>query len=168
MNDTEQLFNRKNWYVLNVKSKNEFKVEYYINQLNSKTIRAFVPSRTEIRQLSGIKKEVRVPLLPSIVLVESNEINRKLAFQVPGTNKYLFFQGKPTLIKNHVINQLVAISCDLNVEYHELETLEKGYTSDLKLYGFEGKGGTVEKKSKTYCWITIEDLGYKLKITYNK
>ena len=57
-----------NWYVLHTKLRCEKKAQ---EQLLSMGIKAYCPTRNEIRLWSDRKKRIEVPVLPSMVLVLS-------------------------------------------------------------------------------------------------
>ena len=153
------------WYVLFVKNKQEFKVETYINALANPYLTAFTPSKIEIKQWSDRKKKVKVPLLPSIVLINSNDAHRDKAFFISGTQKYLFQEGKAAIVKEHEINQLKAITEHKQIASIEVEKLKIGQTINLKEFGFKEASGIIEKISNNMCWIVLETLGYRLKVS---
>ena len=157
--------NPLHWYVLFVKNKQEFKVETYINALANPHITAFAPSRIEIKQWSDRKKKVKVPLLPSIVLINSDDVHRDKAFFIPYTQKYLFQEGKPAVVKEHEITQLKAITKNKQIVSHEVEKLQVGQPINLKEFGFKEASGIIEKISTNMCWIVFETLGYRLKVS---
>ena len=59
--------NNNHWFVLVTKPRNEQKVESRLNDIG---IQAYCPVRTELRQWSDRKKKIKVPLLPSMLLVK--------------------------------------------------------------------------------------------------
>lgn len=77
-----------NWYVLYVKARQELKIETQLNNSNL-DIEVFCPTRTEVKQWSDRKKITQVPLLPSMLLIKTEELNRDSVFLIPGTLKYL-------------------------------------------------------------------------------
>lgn len=93
----------KNWYVLYVKPRNEFKVSERLAALGFIT---YVPFRTEVRQWSDRKKKIKVALLPSIVLIKLalHQIND--VFTVPNTVRFLFEQGKRAVVQDHEVKAM--------------------------------------------------------------
>lgn len=75
----------KNWFVLYTKPRNELKV---VERLRSNGVEAYTPTRTEVRQWSDRTKKVKVPLLPSMVLVSLQDKQVDQVFQVPGVVRY--------------------------------------------------------------------------------
>jgi len=90
----------KNWFVLYTKPRNELKV---VERLRSNGVEAYTPTRTEVRQWSDRTKKVKVPLLPSMVLVSLQEKQVDLVFEVPAVVRYLFEHGKRAKVSNQEV-----------------------------------------------------------------
>ncbi|WP_308990383.1 UpxY family transcription antiterminator [Mariniflexile litorale] len=156
-----------NWYVLYVKSKQEFKVQDYLNKLDLE-LEAFCPYRIELKQWSDRKKKIAVPLISSIVLIKTKEINRDKVFSVPGTIRYLFWLGKPAIVKEFEVEQLLSISHNENIISHEVEEIKLGKHIDLTRFGFSNRTGVIQRVSNNVFWVVLESLGYTLKLTLKK
>ena len=87
----------KNWFVIYTKPRQELKVLEHLTDLG---IKAYTPTKIEVRKWSDRKKKVTVCLLPSMVLVclEENEVSK--VFEVPGVRRYLFVHGVRARVKN--------------------------------------------------------------------
>ena len=87
----------KNWFVLYTIPRRELKV---LDGLSFLGIKAYTPTKIEVRRWSDRKKRVKVCLLPSMVLVclKENEVDK--VFKVPGVKKYLFMHGKRARVSN--------------------------------------------------------------------
>ncbi|WP_111308299.1 transcription termination/antitermination NusG family protein [Confluentibacter sediminis] len=153
-----------NWHVLYVRAKQEFKIEDHINNSDF-DIEAFCPSRIETRIWSDRKKKVSVPILPSIILIKTQESLRDKVFSIPGTIRYLFWLGKPAIVKETEIEQLRFVSQHKDIVSHEVEVLKPGKTINLKPFGFSDANGIIEKVSNNVCWIILETLGFTIKVT---
>lgn len=154
----------KRWYVLYVKSKRETIIQDHINALDLDII-AYSPTHVVIKQWKDRRKKVNTPLLPKIVLVKSEERLRDKVFQINGTVRYLFEQRKPAIVREIEIEQLRAITDNSRVIDHEITSIVKGTEMDLTPYGFKGLLGRVDKISNSVCWVTLQTLGYTLKLT---
>ena len=154
----------KLWYVLYVKSKRETIIQDQINALDLDII-AYSPTHVVIKQWKDRRKKVNTPLLPKIVLVKSEERLRDKVFQINGTVRYLFEQRKPAIVREIEIEQLRAITDNSRVIDHEITSIIKGTEMDLTPYGFKGLLGRVDKISNSVCWVTLQTLGYTLKLT---
>ena len=91
------------WYVLYTKPNFEIKVA---DGINAHGINAYCPTFTQIKQYSDRKKKVQKPLLPSYVLVQLSEQDRPKVFNIPGVVRYLFWLGKPAVVREKEIELL--------------------------------------------------------------
>ena len=92
-----------NWYVLYTKPKWEKKVA---EQLNEKGIECYCPLIIKVKQWSDRKKKVEVPLFNSYVFVQIEDANRNSVFVSNGVVRYLFWLGKPAIVRDEEIDIL--------------------------------------------------------------
>ena len=141
----------KNWFVLYTKPRNELKV---VERLRSNGVEAYTPTRTEVRQWSDRTKKVKVPLLPSMVLVSLQEKQVDLVFEVPGVVRYLFEHGKRAKVSNQ---EVVAMQHYLENTYQrtskELEVGDK-----VKVPLLEQQATLLSIKGKK-CLAQLQKLG---------
>ena len=150
----------KMWFVLVTKPKAEKKAA---SQLSLMGIEAFCPVRKEVRQWSDRKKKIEVPLLPSMVLVNLDDVNRSKVFAVAGVKRYLFWLGKPAIVRPDEIKALKMIQ-NQNHKSLDIEHLSVGSNINLKKFGFEQEKGTVKYISANQCWVVLHSLGYVIKL----
>ncbi|HLW30376.1 MAG TPA: transcription termination/antitermination NusG family protein [Brumimicrobium sp.] len=148
------------WYVLITKPKNEKKVESRLVDLG---ISVCCPTRIEHRQWSDRLKKVEVPLLPSMVLVNLQEKERSLVFQVPGALRYLFWMGKPAEVSQQEVDELQEIKKN-QANILEVNKIEEGDEVELDNLGSEIKKGVVKRISGNQCWVVLKNLGYVVKL----
>ena len=91
------------WFVIYTKPNSELTVSEGINSIG---IQAYCPTFTQIKQYSDRKKKVQKPLLPSYVLVKLSEQDRPKVFAIPGVVRYLFWLGKPAVVREEEIELL--------------------------------------------------------------
>jgi transcription antitermination factor NusG len=91
------------WYVIYTQPRNEKKVAERLQNLG---ITVYCPLITIIKQWSDRKKKVQVPLLNSYVFVHLNDKDREAVFQVSGVVRYLFWLGKPAIVRDEEIQAL--------------------------------------------------------------
>ena len=91
------------WFVIYTKSRNEKKVADELLKLG---IEAYSPMVTKIRVWSDRKKKVSVPLINSYVFVQLAESDRNSIFLSSGVVRYLFWLGKPAIVKNFEIESI--------------------------------------------------------------
>ncbi|MEL0653260.1 MULTISPECIES: UpxY family transcription antiterminator [unclassified Algibacter] len=150
------------WNVIYVKPRTEKKVEAALLKMG---IKAYCPVVTEIHQWSDRKKKVEVPLLKSYVFVQLNDNERDLVFQVANVVRYLFWLGKPAIVRDNEItimqNWLVAQNTTFTVE-----SIQPGDRIAIKTGPFKGEKGLVKEISKNRIQLLLLDL--EMKITLNR
>jgi transcription antitermination factor NusG len=148
------------WFVLKTKLNSEKKVA---SQLKDMQMEAYCPFKTEIRQWSDRKKKVKVPLLPSMILVNCTEAERNKVFSIPNTKGYLFWLGKPAVVTETEVEALRSFQ---NEEYKrcDLVSIEPGKTIDLSSIGLKHQKGVVKYVSGDQCWVVLDNLGYVVKL----
>jgi len=141
----------KNWFVLYTKPRNELKV---VERLRSNGVEAYTPTRTEVRQWSDRTKKVKVPLLPSMVLVSLQEKQVDLVFEVPAVVRYLFEHGKRAKVSNQ---EVLAMQHYLENTYQRTsKELEVGDTVKVPL--LEQQATLLSIKGKK-CLAQLQKLG---------
>lgn len=147
-----------NWYALYTKPRNEKKVE---EQLHKMGLEVFCPKVTVVKQWSDRKKKVSQPLIPSYVFIKIKEQERDLVFSVSGVVRYLFFLGKPAIIKESEIN---AMKETLNHDFKEVGVmdLEKGQKFTIEEGTFKGQEATFLEQKGNKIILRLESLGIKL------
>ena len=83
------------WYALYTRPRVEKRVA---SILEEKEIRAFLPTRSVMRQWSDRKKVVEEPLFPSYVFVFADLAERYCSLQSTGVVRMVQFNGKPARI----------------------------------------------------------------------
>ena len=147
-----------NWYALYTKPRNEKKVE---EQLHKMGLEVFCPKVSVVKQWSDRKKRVSQPLIPSYVFLKIKEQERDLVFSVSGVVRYLFFLGKPAIIKESEIN---AMKETLNHDFKEVGVmdLEKGQKFTIEEGTFKGQEATFLEQKGNKIILRLESLGIKL------
>lgn len=148
-----------NWYALLTKPRNELKVCDY---LKNQGITAYAPSYIEVRQWSDRKKKLRVPYFPSYVFVRLCDAERSRAFCHPGVLKYVYWQGKPAIIRDQ---ELEMIQTYLEGrEKHEIlvEQLQIGDPVVLLRGGFKNRVAYVEQLGGAKVTLIFPALGFKI------
>ena len=114
------------WYALYTRPRVEKRVA---SILEEKEIRAFLPTRSVIRQWSDRKKVVEEPLFPSYVFVFADLAERYCSLQSKGVVRMVQFNGRPAQIPEDQIETIYRI-------------LDQGY--DPKPYQYLREGDEVE------------------------
>ena len=150
------------WYVIYTKPRNEKKVAERLQQIG---ISVYCPLITVVKQWSDRKKKVQVPLLNSYVFVNINDKDRELVFQVSGVVRYLFWLGKPAVVREEEILALQDSLKDTMSSY-EVKDIKVGDFVSIPSGPFHGKEGVVRQINKNSLQLVLKELG--VLITLNK
>jgi transcriptional antiterminator RfaH len=144
-----------NWYAIYTKPRNEKKVT---ETLNSMGIEAYCPMVTSIKQWSDRKKKVTAPVLPSYVFVKIEEQKRNEVFQVAGIVRYVYWLGKPAIIRPIEIE---ALQHSLAQDFKSIITtdFQKGDTMKIPSGPFKGYEGVIKQISPTKMQLILDSLG---------
>ncbi|KFF18288.1 UpxY family transcription antiterminator [Flavobacterium hydatis] len=152
-----------NWYVVYTKPKWEKKVA---DQLNKIGITSYCPLITQIRQWSDRKKKVEVPLFNSYVFVQLGDLDRNLVFQTPGVIRYLFWLGKPAIVRDEEINVIKNSLNSPTISEVSVAPFKIGDKIKLDSGAFSNQDAIVQEISNTHYILVLESLGCVLKIKY--
>ena len=150
-----------NWYVVYTKPKWEKKVAERLNEIGVVT---FCPLITKISQWSDRKKKVSVPLFNSYIFVQIDEKKRNQVFEVVGAVRYLFWLGKPAVVKDSEIETIknwlsVPDTYDVSVDQWK-----KGDKIVLESGPFLSQSAVIQEVKKNHYILILESLGCILKV----
>ena len=150
-----------NWYVVYTKPKWEKKVA---EQLQKRGIDCYCPFVTQMRQWSDRKKKVEVPLFNSYVFVQLAEGDRNAVFECVGVVRYLFWLGKPAIVRNdeiEVIKKWLNTSDTIDVA---VSSYQVGDSIQLESGPFSAQTATIQEMTNTHYVLVLESLGCVLKM----
>ena len=150
-----------NWYVIYTKPKWEKKVA---EQLAEAGIDCYCPLITQIRQWSDRKKKVEVPLFNSYVFVQLDESERNSVFQSAGVVRYLFWLGKPAIVRHEEIEVIkkwinTSDAADIMVDRYQI-----GDAIQLESGPFTAQKAILQEVTNTHYVLVLESLGCVLKM----
>ena len=143
------------WFVIYTKPQFEIKVEQTLQNIG---IRAYCPVYKQIKQYSDRKKKVLKPLLRSYVLVNINDKDRDKVFSVPGVVRYLFWLGKPAIVREEEI-KLMKNNLSGIYESITVSDLKKGDAYDIKEGPLKGQVGKIVDLFKNKIKLELPSLG---------
>jgi len=139
------------WYVLYTKPNTSLKVAARLADLG---VMVYAPTQTVVRQWSDRKKKVQVPVMPSMVLVNVQEKDTGMVFQVVGVVRYLFEQGKRAKVQD---KDVVAMQLHLEGKAIAAQTaVQVGDT--VQVPQLDEKATVVALRGKK-CLARLERLG---------
>ena len=143
------------WFVLYTKSNYELKVAQGINTLG---INVYCPTFTQIKYYSDRKKKVQKPLLPSYVLVQLSEQDRAKVFAIPGVVRYLFWLGKPAVVREEEIDLLKKNLTGI-FDTAMISKLSIGKQYSIPSGLFKGQSGIIKNILKNKLRLELPSLG---------
>ena len=152
-----------NWYVVYTKPKWEKKVAEKLTQIG---IECYCPIITQVKQWSDRKKKIEVPLFNSYVFVQLQEGDRNSVFQIAGVVRYLFWLGKPAIVRDEEIKSIKDSLKASNIAEVSVSSIQVGDRIKLESGAFSNQSAIVQEVSNTHCILVLESLGCILKIKY--
>jgi transcription antitermination factor NusG len=154
-----------NWYVVYTKPRWEKKVA---DRLNENGVLTYCPLITKLSQWSDRKKKVSVPLFSSYIFVQLEEKERNRVFEIPGAIRYLFWLGKPAVVKNAEIEAIKEwLSAPEEYEL-SLDVLKKGDKIVLESGPFVNQSAIIKEVNLNHYILILESLGCVLRVTKNE
>lgn len=148
-----------NWYVLYVKPKSEKKVAEMLQKMQ---IEVYCPLIKEVRQWSDRKKTIENVLFKSYVFVRLTDRERHRVFGVPGVVRYLFWLGKPAIVRDEEIQTIEKWLNDDDIADISLSKLIPGDELYIKNGILKDQKAIIQKVGKKRIRLVIPGLGVVL------
>lgn len=149
------------WYALYTKPRKEQKVAQQLDQLG---FTVYLPLKTELRQWSDRKKKVISPLFTSYVFIQIEESKRDTVFVIDGILNYVFWLGKPAVIRDEDMEVMRNTINQPNTEVL-ITHLQSGQQLQIQQGAFKGQEALVEFISNQKAHLFLPSLGMKLVIS---
>ncbi len=153
----------KQWMAIYTKPRSEKKIA---ERLRNQGFEVYCPLQTTMKQWSDRKKKVQIPIFPSYVFVHISEINRLEVLQDPSVMNFVYYLGKPAIIRDEEIKLLKQFlddeKMDSTITIHQFK---KGDHVDIIAGPFQQQKGIVEFIDKSKITLLIESLGMLVKIS---
>ena len=150
-----------NWYVVYTKPKWEKKVA---EQLTKSGIECYCPLIIQERQWSDRKKKVEVPLFNSYVFVHLEESSRNSVFLSTGVVRYLFWLGKPAIVREDEINVIKKWLNAPDASEFSIESYKIGDSVKIESGPFSDQKAIVKEVTHSHYVLVLESLGCVLKM----
>lgn len=152
---------RPNWFVIYTKSRCEKKVA---DLLSERGFEVYCPLVKTKKAWSDRLKTVEEPLLKSYCFVKCTDQQRTEVRFVPGVVRFLYWLGKPAVVKQSVIIQLQKNLNNYSAESIQIERITKGEDLVVKSGSFVNQiGRAIEVKGKRIVML-LEQLGIRITI----
>lgn len=150
-----------NWYVVYTKPKWEKKVAEQLNEIGVVT---YCPLVSKTSQWSDRKKVISVPLFNSYIFVQIEEKERNRVFEISGTVRYLFWLGKPAMVRNTEIEAIQNWLSTPNTYEITLDKWQKGDKVHLESGPFINHSATIQEVNKNHYILILESMGCLLRV----
>ncbi|WP_373059538.1 UpxY family transcription antiterminator [Zunongwangia sp. H14] len=144
------------WYVLYTKPKWEMKVDKALRQLKIET---YCPTHTELRQWSDRKKKITSPLFKSYIFVRLSDKDRPRVFDAPGVVRYLFWLGKPAVVRDEEIETLRNWLENDEVDEVKVEKYSVGDTVKISQGALKDQQANIQEIGKKRMRLFLPAIG---------
>lgn len=143
------------WFVIYTKPRHEIKVARALERIG---IKSYCPVFNKLKQYSDRKKKVTTPLLSSYVLVNIANKDRNKVFAVPGIIRYVFWLGKPAIVRDEEIELM---QNNLSGIYNEIliSNIKRGTNFTIPSGPFQGQEGKVVNLFKKKIKLELPSFG---------
>lgn len=150
-----------NWYVVYTKPKWEKKVAERLNEMG---VISYCPLITKMSQWSDRKKKIEVPLFNSYIFVQLNEKDRSVIFDIPGAVRYLFWLGKPAIVKEKEIEAIQNWLGKPNDFEVMIDKWQVGDKISIESGPFVSQSAIVHEVKSNHYVLVLESLGCVLRV----
>lgn len=157
--------NRRSWMAVYTKPRSEKKTA---ERLANRGVEVYCPLQVTIRQWSDRKKKVKVPVFPSYIFVRVAEAERMGVLEDPGVLNFVYWLGKPAVIRDEEMEMVRAFHDDENVGFIEVSDYRVGDPIDIRAGSFSGMKGSVTEVQKDTVTVLMESINTVLKVTFQK
>ncbi len=162
----ERLNTPKQWMAVYVKPRNEKKVA---DRLERDGIITYAPVQEVKRQWSDRVKKVKIPVIPSYVFVRTEERERNQILQDPGVLNFVFWLGKPAVIRDEEIQRIQWMLDVKSVdEQIEFQSYQPGDSIEIESGAFKGEEAEVVEDRKREISVVLKGLGVRLTLSKMK
>ncbi len=126
--------------------------------MTRKDIEVYCPMRKTKRKWSDRYKWVEEPLLRSYCFVRLEEKDRNLVFGVPGVVRYLFWLGKPAVVRDEEIEGLREMLGNFDHENISIRGFDVADRIKVKGGVFDSLEGEIVEKRGSKLQILLEAL----------
>lgn len=149
------------WYVLYVKSKYEIKAASTLEKMG---IEVYCPVIKEMKQWSDRKKMIVKPLFNSYLFIKIQEQFREKVFDVTGIVRYVYWLGKPAMVKDKEIITIQNWIENGRTEKIEVAGLQPGDCIKLSSGVFKDKDARIIRLGKNSMRLVLLDLGFTVTV----
>lgn len=151
------------WYAVYTKPRSEKKVA---ERLSGRGFEVYCPLIKTMRQWSDRKKKVQLPMFPGYAFVRVEEAKRPEILQDQGVLNFVFWLGKPAVVRENEIDAIREIAANGNEINIQNDPFEIGQLVTIPEGPFKGMTGKVDKLDKRKIIVLVEQLGCMVSFKY--
>ena len=155
----KETYQNRKWHVLYTKPRHEIKA---LERLVQSGFEVYCPMKTTLKQWSDRKKKVSEPLLPSYIFIKITEKKRAIPLKDPSVLNYIFWLGKPAIVRESEIDTLKGIISKDIVQEFEIRQLNIGDKIDINKGQIKSKNAIIKTISNNYITAELKELGMKI------
>ena len=144
------------WHVLYTKPRHEIKALERLAQIG---FEVYCPMKTTLKKWSDRKKKVSEPLLPSYIFIKTTEKKRQTPLADPSVLNYIFWLGKPAIIRDTEIDTLKGIVSKGKAQVFEVRKLKVGDEIDINKGKTKLKKAIIKSVSNNIIKAELKELG---------
>tara|TARA_R100000935_G_scaffold56605_1_gene88616 strand:+ start:2382 stop:2855 length:474 start_codon:yes stop_codon:yes gene_type:complete len=152
------------WYVIYTKSRAEFKTA---ETLSKNGFEVYCPSIIVERQWSDRKKRVKIPLFNSLVFINIAASSRETIFNFIRLVRYLFWLGKPAVVKDAEIETLKQWLENDQLDEVEISNISPGDKIIISSGTFKDKEAVVKEIGSNRMKLILPLLGFTINVKLN-
>lgn len=138
------------------------------NRLSERHFEVYCPLIETIRHWSDRKKKVKIPLFNSYVFIKLEERERERVLRDPGVLNFVFWLGKPALVREAEIDAIRYITLEAQEIKVSSSRHNIGDNVLIKEGTFKGLRGLVDTINKNQVTLYIDALQCKIQFKYSR
>ena len=147
--------NRK-WHAVYTKPRHEKKA---LERLSINGLEVYCPMTITIKQWSDRKKKIRTPLIPSYIFVHVNEKEKSKVLKDPSVLNYIYWLGKPAIIRDYEIESLKGLISKEKMQEFEIKKLKIGEKISVSKGNLKYENATIKKVNNNNVHVELSELG---------
>ena len=152
----DTLNENRRWHAVYTKPRHEKKA---LERLSINGFEVFCPMTITIKQWSDRKKKISTPLIPSYIFVHVNEKEKSKVLEDPSVLNYIYWLGKPAIIRDYEIDRLKGMISKEKMQEFEIKKLKIGEKISLSKGYLKDENATVKKVNNNNVHVELSELG---------
>ncbi len=151
----DTLNENRRWHAVYTKPRHEKKA---LERLSIKGFEVFCPMTITIKQWSDRKKKISTPLIPSYIFVHVNEKEKSKVLEDPSVLNYIYWLGKPAIIRDYEIERLKGLISKEKMQEFEIKKLKIGEKISVSKGYLKDENATIKKVNNNNVHIELSEL----------